>query len=240
MLSLHIDLILLISQQLSDAEKIYLTMICKQIDPIKHKMMYKTNVDMKRIISLSYFDNFENIEMYAKFDIVPKCAKRIHLYTDSTDVPDFVTHVTFDDRFNSPIVRKIPTSVTHITFGNYFNRLIYRDIPSSVTHVMLGRSFIHFVSGSLPTSVTHLKIDPYFVYTSMRYFVPPSVTHLSFGPNFNLPINTLIPSFVTHLAFGEKFNHPIIDIPSSVVEIAISKNHTEYIHPDLLPKILII
>jgi len=43
--------------------------------------------------------------------------------------------------------------------------------------------------------------------------LPPSLTSLSFGNNFNQPINNL-PNTITNLSFGRNFNQPISNLPS--------------------------
>lgn len=51
--------------------------------------------------------------------------------------------------------------------------------------------------------------------------IPDSVTHLTFSNNFNQAINSCIPKFVTHLAFGWNFNQSVKDcIPRSVTHLS--------------------
>ncbi|AEX61323.1 putative F-box and FNIP repeat-containing protein [Megavirus courdo7] len=50
--------------------------------------------------------------------------------------------------------------------------------------------------------------------------IPNSVTHLTFGYNFNQDIRGCIPNSVTHLKFGQGFNQDIKDyIPNSVTHL---------------------
>src|SRR5688500_8667884 len=100
MLTLHIDLILLISRYISDREKIYWSMSCKKMDSVKYKMIYREKINVERIIQLTYFDNFENVEAIGSINNRPKHAKYVHLCIHGTDIPSFVTHLTFGHYFN--------------------------------------------------------------------------------------------------------------------------------------------
>ena len=52
------------------------------------------------------------------------------------------------------------------------------------------------------------------------------IISLTFGDNFNQPINDSIPESVTHLTFGYYFNQPIKDsIPESVTHLTLSRKY---------------
>lgn len=54
-----------------------------------------------------------------------------------------------------------------------------------------------------------------------KLFIPPSVTHLTFGGDFNEDIHGIIPNSVTHLTFGDCFNQSVLgNIPDSVTHLA--------------------
>jgi hypothetical protein len=249
--TLYDDLIIIITNKLSDKEKIYMSTLSKRFDRLKFKNIYVELVFISEVKLLSYFDNFENISLDTGYyydgyscdddnddysyddnndnDITyPKCVKFIHYSTINLNIPQKVTHVTFNKRFNRPINKCIPSSVTHLTFGRNFNQPINNCIPSSVICLTFGCYFNQQINNCIPFSVTHLTFDHYFN-QPINNCIPSSVTHLTFGYHFNQPINNCIPSSVTRLIFGDKFNQPIQEIPCSVKKITIRKDYNSEI-----------
>lgn len=168
MLTVHEELIFKMGENLVDKEKIMLTMISKQMDALKHKFIYIQKIKINKIIGLSYFDNFECIEVLSSTTICPKAAKLIYLYTATQQFPPFVTHLTYD---RNQRVNNIPLSVTHLTLGGNsmrpaqgrgFNQPIQNCIPSSVTHLTFGSDFDQPINDFIPHSVTHIKFGCYF------------------------------------------------------------------------------
>uniref|UniRef100_A0A6C0C821 F-box domain-containing protein n=1 Tax=viral metagenome TaxID=1070528 RepID=A0A6C0C821_9ZZZZ len=249
MLSVPDDIILKIGDLLLDKDKIAITMMAKRFDRLKYKFIYRQKMIYDRILPLSYFDNFECIELPRYQRIYPKSVKYVHFVARTTEMPPKVTHLTFGDDFNRSVENVIPSSVTHLTLGHYFNQPI--TIPSSVTHLTFKLHFNQPVK--IPSSVTHVTFGYSF---NQPIEVPSSVTHLTFGPKFNQPIK--IPTFTTHLKFGCYFNQPVIVPPSvthlvfgdffdqpliddnllSVEEIMITQNYDNTINENLLPKIV--
>jgi len=239
MLSLCEDVILKISELLTDRQKIKLTMICKIMSKFKYKMMYREKIQLHLITGLPYFDNFQRIIILnTKHTTYPKNIKNIYLepcmdfpinipvthlrlgncfdLSINNCIPSSVIRLTFDTHFNKPLVN-IPSSVTHVTFGICFDQ--YLDgIPSSVTHLTLGWNFNRSIRNKIPQSVTHLTFGGCFN-RSIKNNIPSSVTHLTFGCNFNKSIKGNIPPFVTHLRFGKCFNKPIDNSVASRIKI---------------------
>jgi len=178
------DLFLKIGEYLTNKEKIALSMTSHVMDKLKYKFIYNEKVHVKKILDLSFINNFKFIDITGVTCMYPK-AKYIYLQTYDAAIPPYVTHLTFDDAFNKSIDGYLPTSVTHLTLGYNFNQPI-NNVPASITHLTFGDSFNQPIN----------KISQY-------------ITHLTFGEKFNHPINNLIPQTVTHLTFGNKFNHPI-------------------------------
>ena len=116
------DVVVEISNYLTDKEKIYLTMTSKIMSDYKSKMRYEELVRLSSIKDLSYFDNFTNVKIDDDTIKYPKYAKFIHFLTEGIDIPTNVTHLTFDDFFNQPIKDVIPSSVTHLSIGHRFNQ----------------------------------------------------------------------------------------------------------------------
>uniref|UniRef100_A0A6C0C8B5 F-box domain-containing protein n=1 Tax=viral metagenome TaxID=1070528 RepID=A0A6C0C8B5_9ZZZZ len=195
MLSLCDDIFLKLSEELTDKEKIYLTMICKQTDTLKYKFIYKEAIHVYKICKLLYFDNFECVSVSRVSRKCPKAAKQISLRAYSPSFPPFITHLTYECK--KPIIN-IPQTVTHLTFGNSFNRAI-DNIPQSVTHITFGASFDQ----------------------PIKDIIPSSVTHLYFGLHFDQEIKNYIPHSVTHLKFGFFFFRSLYGLHDSIEEIVV-------------------
>jgi len=81
------------------------------------------------------FDNLlKNIVAHPHFD------NYVYFVATTTDIPPYVTHLTFDDNFNQPI-KNLPPSIIYLTFGRNFNQPIQNNIPPSVTHLTFGTWF---------------------------------------------------------------------------------------------------
>jgi len=213
MIELYCDMILKISRQLRNKEKIYLTATSKQMDRLKYKLIFSEKISI-RIIKV-FNENY----------ICPRNVKHIYYHAINISMLSFIiergapsygiTHLTFDNYFNGQIKNSIPLSVTHLTFGSAFNRLIKGCIPSSVTHLTFGWDFNRSIKDAIPLSVTHLI----------------------FGVNFNKPIDGNIPASVTHLKLGFCFCHPI-NLPKSVIEITLWERQRKFINIPVGVKII--
>jgi len=193
----HQDIFFKISEFLLDKDKIMLTMASQWFDKLKHKFIYQQKIHINRIIGLSYFDNFESVEIELK-SIIPRRVKNVHFLAQTDDIPTFVTHLIFSNDFNQPIERIIPSSVTYLIFGHKFNQPIKGIIPSSVIHLRFGAGFNQ--------PIVHC--------------IPSSVTHLSFRRDFNQDIKDCIPSSVICLQLGWYFSKSIAGcIPPSIKEL---------------------
>jgi hypothetical protein len=214
---LNKDIILNIAEFLSDREKIRLTMTSLCMNELKYIFIYKQKISLDKIFKLSYFNNFESIEIKVKTRSVrPKNTKYIHFITHTCDIPHIITHLKFSDDFDSPIQGYIPQSVTHLTFGRAFDQSIDHSIPKSITHLTFGAVFNQPIKNNIPKSVTHLI----------------------FGNNFNQHIKDNIPESVTHLEFGYLFKKTINYIPKTVVEIKLDEDYILEISPDIQQKVV--
>jgi len=102
MLALCDDTKLKISSHLNDHEKISLTGTCTIMNKLKYKLIYCSEVNVRKISKLPYFDNFENIIMSLDCKI-PKKAKYVHHTAYARSIPTGVTHLTFSDNFDRSI-----------------------------------------------------------------------------------------------------------------------------------------
>lgn len=120
---------------------------------------------------------------------------------------------------------------TNIYVGKHFNTL-----PIAVTHLIIGSHVANYDGNKVPTTVTHLTFGMNF--DKPINYIPDSVTHLNFGKNFNrMPGRDFkIPYSVTHLKFGKRFNRALEqNIPLSVIELSFGKD-IEHIMNEHIPK----
>lgn len=125
MISLHLDITTHICDFLNDQDILSLSRTSKYFGRIKNFVIFHTQMYVKNILNLPYFNRFCDV-------IVNDLSKPI---------PQSVAHLTFDYGFNQPTKNFIPKSVTHLTFGRAFNKLIKDSIPGSVTHLTFGLKF---------------------------------------------------------------------------------------------------
>jgi len=222
MLSICHDMIRKIGELLSDKEKMALTMTSIDMDQLKYVFIYYEKINICKIDKLPYFDNFERVKIFDTKSRCPKNAKRIYFLAHTTNIPPFVTHLTFVDDFNSSIKDCIPSSVTYLAFGHYFNQPIENSIPSTITHLTLGNQFNQSLENNIPTGVTHLIYGPAFSHPTAND-IPHSVTHLTINLIYH-QIKNFIPSSVTYLTlifyyWGQKLDPNIV--PSSVTHLTL-------------------
>ena len=144
MLSLHEELIILISTFLNNKEKIVLASLTKSFTMFQKKFIYHDKIDARKIMNVPYNNNFTYV-----------------VYTHEPDyfgIPPFVTHLYIDDWFNEPL-DELPKSLKFIRISESFDNKI--NIPSSVTH-MLFDEFAKYPYTELPPNVTHIMLEYYY------------------------------------------------------------------------------
>jgi hypothetical protein len=193
MLSICINILKKVGEFLTDEEKIKLTMISIDMNKLKHKLMYREKINILKIKNLSYFNNFEYVEI-SNFEHVRIPKKVKHVYFELQSTSSSVVHLALDWDFNF-IMGGISVS-THSTFAGFFNETIKNNLPPSITHLTFGNYF-------------NKPIDN---------IIPPSVTHLAFGWFFNQSINE-IPSSVIEVKIPKKYGTPINDELTARVKI---------------------
>ena len=70
---------------------------------------------------------------------------------------------------------------------------------------------------------TKYKVSKLYV-VSLDIKLPQSVTHITFGTYFDLPVDNL-PQSVTHIVFRYYFDQPVDNLPQSVTHIVLSLIH---------------
>jgi len=246
-----IDALVEIGKFLNDKEKICLCMVSKLTDTLKYKFMYSNKINVKKIMGLPYFDNFENVEINHYEDIQPNRVKYVHFITDDTNVPSFVTHFKF--YYAGFSVVEIPLSVTHLKITYYFDIL---NIPHSVTHLTTFYLNYMITNHKLPSvthytynggcnvwllehlpSVTHLIFHDNFN-SCLFVKMPQTITHITFNDKFNTSIDSFISPSVTHLRFGANFNKSIDNLPETIVQIELPATYNIKIREGLISKII--
>ena len=105
-------------------------------------------------------------------------------------------------------------------------------IISSTKMYIMRKSYGYSNKGeSIPESII-LRFDDDFnqLPSEQPGLIPDSVTDLTFGSNFNQPLESgYIPNSVTNLRFGDKFNQPLRlgHIPNSVTNLRFSDNFNQ-------------
>lgn len=234
------ELIAEICEYLTDYEKITLSMTSKSIDKMKHKLTYHEEINVRKIKTLPYFNNFQYVKISNITDAYPRHAIYIH-FTATTmnisllqDIP--ITHLSFAAGFDESIKNKLPLSVTHLMFNYFFNQKIKNYIPPSVTHLTFGCKFNQSIK-KIPLSVTHLRLGNDFhrrdtfpsttniTYLELHYhycddaiYLLPSVKYLVLL-NFDCGIQYNIPRSVTHLTLHCCCGSMPACIPESVTHL---------------------
>jgi len=100
---------------------------------------------------------------------------------------------------------------------------IPNNLPSTIRAVTLGDRFNQSIKGIIPPNVTHLTFGYDFDVAIDKDDIPSSVTDLVLGYKYNHDIRGIIPASVKYLAFGALFNRRILsgDIPSSVETLTL-------------------
>jgi hypothetical protein len=192
------DLILLLTNYLSDHDIISFLSVNRHYDLLKLQALYREYIYLCKIQKLRYADRFCNIFTFYP-DSFPKCMTHFEYYYPFTwlenpvrdisknDMPS-VTHLRLKGSFNYSLENLIPKSVTHLTFGDYFNKDIKDHIPFGVTHLIFGDNFNQNIKGKIPASVIHLV----------------------FGEKFDQDITESIPSSVTYLELPIRYQDKIV------------------------------
>ena len=135
--------------------------------------------------------------------------------------------IACDSQSNLPLNGQGKT-ITHLTLGQNIDKdHDLNDISESITHLTIDRSTDFFAT----------------FFDTKLFSLPPTVTHLTFGWNFNEKINKYNLPGVTHLTFGEKFRNSINGINncsnlSKITHLTFGKYYdNKFINKTLLPSL---
>ncbi|EGG14894.1 hypothetical protein DFA_10767 [Cavenderia fasciculata] len=112
-------------------------------------------------------------------------------------------------------------SFTHLKFMVAPLTIKPSMIPSSVTHLNLGKlqSTDSIIEGCLPDTLIYLNLGFLFDQPLGPDILPPRLTHLSFGANFQSP-TLCLPQSITHLRLGSSYSHSI-QLPTRIKELCL-------------------
>ena len=141
--------------------------------------------------------------------------------------------IIFGPSFNECLDHQLLTNYQRIIFSDY--HLCYKLFDAyknnKLTKIKNIMSKFNHPIDSLPSSgssITHLTFGTNF--NQPVNALPPSITHLTFDrySKFNHPVDSL-PSSITHLTFGDysKFNHPVSNLPSSITHLTFGINFNQ-------------
>ena len=87
-----------------------------------------------------------------------------------------------------------------------------------------GGRFKALISNNLPPSITHLTFG--LDYNKPTNNLPQSITHLTFGEDYNQPTNNL-PQSITHLTFDGDYNQPTNNLPQSITHLTFGGDYNQ-------------
>lgn len=157
-------------------------------------------------------------------------------FNNSIDI-DEIVGIKWFDHFTTVIIRDI------VPLPLCVNNLIILGPEKDINTYseLIYRWIFKESTKSIPSSITHLTFGPKFNYP-INDLIPFSVTHLTFGIKFNQPINECIPTSVTHLIFDLGFNQSVNGcIPSSVIELVFGNRFNQPINgciPSLVERVI--
>uniref|UniRef100_A0A6C0C7E9 F-box domain-containing protein n=1 Tax=viral metagenome TaxID=1070528 RepID=A0A6C0C7E9_9ZZZZ len=174
------DAMLKICSFLPEKDRVYLTMITTTFGILRSEMLYSKKVRFDKIKDLSYFDNFESVQLLSPTDRTPKFAKFVYYEASTHDIPLNVTHLSFAEGFNESIQEIIAPTVTDLEFSWDFVQPVHDCKPATVKNVTFGYYFdkgteeifgVHHLIGmnhndhqldALPITIVHVTYRRYF------------------------------------------------------------------------------
>lgn len=120
---------------------------------------------------------------------------------------------------------------------NEIRKITYDDIPINTTHLIYWVD-LEIDENVLPESLTHITFGSNFNQKINANVLPNSLTYLKFGFAFNQKINAnVLPNSLTHLIFGGCFNQKLdkFVFPNSLRYIKFGLFYNQEIVRDVLP-----
>eukprot|EP01112_Ceratiomyxa_fruticulosa_P018821 TRINITY_DN6075_c0_g1_i1.p1 TRINITY_DN6075_c0_g1~~TRINITY_DN6075_c0_g1_i1.p1 ORF type:complete len:376 (-),score=56.78 TRINITY_DN6075_c0_g1_i1:146-1219(-) len=152
------------------------------------------------------------------------------------NLPPNLTHLYLPNEYNHPI--ELPTKLKHFRVGTQWDQPVDM-LPQSVTHLYLGDSHFNHPIYNLPPNLQTLTLSKYISYYNLVIeFLPQTITFLYFGDNFNEPITAgNLPPHLTHLILGQNFNRSIAQLPVTITHLHVDYCFNQPINSILPPKL---
>jgi hypothetical protein len=141
-----------------------------------------------------------------------------------------------EDVLNDPLFREI---VNHVGVVKIRSLDVLKEFLSLkerglVYDIKFEASFNQSVDGILPPTLTHLDFGPWFN-QSVDGILPPALTHLYFGHWFNQSVDEILPPNLTHLYFGSNFNQIVKRLPPNLTHLSFGGRFNQSVDGILPP-----
>lgn len=153
--------------------------------------------------------------------------------TDAGNLPCFLAHLAITK--NTTNLNNLPPSLCSLIFINNNTIKEYLDLrqkiyfPPSLTNLEFPlNDHCTWEIQELPKSLKKLKLG----YNLTHLKLPPFLTHLTLGHDFNNPVDNL-PSTLIFLKFGNNFNQPVDNLPPTLKYLKICGSFDQSVN--LLP-----
>lgn len=159
------------------------------------------------------------------------------------ELPDSLQALTFGEKFNQSLDHvRLPASLQALKFGNDFNHSLENvTFPPELQTLTFGHRFnqplkAERIPAGLHTDTVLNKLRRYFLNSPVEYeYVnvkfPDSLKKLTFGQNFNQPLDkeVKLPGSLQALTFGENFNQPLdnIEFPGDLRKLTFGKSFNQ-------------
>lgn len=154
---------------LTEKERTYFLSTCKYLNSFKNIFLYHTKVDLWKIKSLWYYNQFTNV-------IVPN--KLIDRIMNGKKIPPFLTHLTFNNLRND-------LNFVMPLFGNITHLYLTKNTKISLNNFKLPDTLIHltwYIEQQLPVAILPLTLSELCVY---HYH------YIQYLPNNNITVLTV-------------------------------------------------
>lgn len=173
------------------------------------------------LLLTSYLDDKDSMSLFST-------NKYIHSISNKYTIKKEISfNPSLDNLDNDSIIKKYKIkNLKLIITDNYECDFISNLKLESLT---IDNKFNYTIK-NLPKIFTKLKLLYNTDLTTITNL--PSITHLTFGDDFNKPVDNL-PNSITHLTFGEFFNKSVDNLPNSITHLTFGANFNKSV--DKLP-----
>ncbi|AZL89944.1 F-box and FNIP repeat-containing protein [Megavirus baoshan] len=115
-----------------------------------------------------------------------------------------------------------------LEYLNDMDKISFLSVNSRLYSLINNVWFNGIYNYRLIKGLPYINRFKYIKYKTVSINIPDSVTHLTFGNNFNQDVKDCIPVSVTHLKFGHNFDQNVKNcIPNSVIYLTLKREFYE-------------